>query len=157
VFDAYVCHQVQHSSLTFFVIGYYWQEETIERKWCMKCDGSCRVGKKLVIVNCNDNPTKMEFIYRGQEAQIKVRGTDLCMEANTGSNSISLKSCSSSNRNQLFVAYRGDFREQRFEIAPRNKLGWCLTQRHHPKNRETVLIETCESARYSDTSYWNKY
>jgi len=140
-----------------FLTGYNWQEETFERKWCMKCDGRCRVDQSLMIVNCDDNPTQMEFIYRGQEVQIKVRGTDLCMEANTRRNSISLQSCSSSNRNQLFVAYRGGFRERRFEISPRNKLGWCLTQRHHPKAYETVLIETCGSARSADTSYWNKY
>jgi len=137
--------------------GYYWQEETFERKWCMKCNGRCQVDQSLLIVNCNDNPTQMQFIYRGQEAQIKVRGTDLCMEANTIWNSISLQSCSSSNRDQLFVAYRGGFDERRFEISPRNKLGWCVVQHHHPKAYENIHLETCEAARSATTSYWNKY
>jgi len=138
--------------------GFYWQEESVERRWCMKCDGKCGRGQDMVIVDCSSDPTPLEFIYRGVEAQIQVHDTDLCFEVNTGANSISLQSCSSTDRNQRFVAYRGDFTSGRqFEISPRAKLGWCLTQRHHPKNRERVHIEPCPTARKSNTSFWQKY
>lgn len=33
----------------------------------------------------------------------------------------------------------------------------CITQRHHPKHDEVLLMEDCELARSSDTSYWVRY
>lgn len=138
---------------------FYWQEEWIERKWCMKCDPGCEQGEKMVIVDCGESPTRLELIVYGSEVQIKLSGRDLCLQVNTSINRISLQGCSSTNDAQRFVSpNREDFRTaSRFELSPKTKSGYCVTQRHHPRNREEVWIETCNAARIADTSYWMKY
>lgn len=125
----------------------------------MSCRGSCRAGNKIAIFDCDDSPTQWEFVSHGpNEVQIKVAGRDVCVEEFPG-NVLELGTCDSNNQKQRFIAFGGSFDDRRFEVSPKHRQGWCMTQRHHPKNNESVNIETCVGARRkgSDTSYWNKY
>lgn len=58
---------------------------------------------------------------------------------------------------QLWFAKSGSFSGNKFEISQRAKSMNCITQRHHPKHNEVLLMEDCELARSSDTSYWVRY
>ncbi|GAX29568.1 hypothetical protein FisN_24Lh020 [Fistulifera solaris] len=139
--------------------GYDWQNEPFERKWCMSCRGRCSAGGEIAIFDCDDSPTQWEFVSHGpNEVQIKVANRNICVEEFPG-NDLELADCDSSNQKQRFVAFGGSFNDRRFEISPKQRQGWCMTQRHHPKNNESVNVEPCVTARRdgSNTSYWNKY
>ena len=144
--------------------GYFWQEERIHRRWCMQCAHQrCRVGNNVLIVRCHqDTPTQFRFVHydtAGREVQIRVSDQPLCMEANAATNEIFLAACNPSEDGQRFISQGGNFlNSYRFEIVPKTKPGWCLTQRHHPKMNEKIKIERCVPTRVrDDTSYWIKY
>ncbi|GAX26105.1 hypothetical protein FisN_24Hh022 [Fistulifera solaris] len=136
---------------------YYWQEEKKERKWCLNCKGGCNPGSEIAIYDCADSPTQWQFVSRGpNEVQIKVANRDVCIQEKAG-NDLELEKCDSSNQKQRFIASGGSFNDRRFEVSPKQRRGWCMTQRHHPRTNEAVNIEPCTTARRGDTSYWNKY
>jgi hypothetical protein len=139
--------------------GYFWQEERIERKWCMQCRGGCRIGKDLKIVDCDGgrrgNPDNFRFIqHSGGEIQIQEDSSELCFQRS--GRDISLQRCNSGNSNQRWVATSGGFGGRRFQISPKGRRGDCVTQRHHPKDGEIVEIEPCATAQKGDTSFWNR-
>jgi hypothetical protein len=125
----------------------------------MSCRGRCSAGGEIAIFDCDDSPTQWEFVSHGpNEVQIKVADRNICVEEFPG-NDLELADCDSNNQKQRFVAFGGSFNDRRFEISPKQRQGWCMTQRHHPKNNESVNVEPCVTARRdgSNTSYWNKY
>lgn len=135
--------------------GYFWQEESFERKWCMRCrGGSCGTGDKLYIENCSDDGVeRFDFDYiNSDEVLIKLHGTDRCLER--AGRDIYIRSCNSGNSLQRWWAKTGEFDEYRFEISQLTATNLCVTQRHHPKPDEEVELEPCETARSSDTSFW---
>jgi hypothetical protein len=141
----------------FISTGYFWQEETFDREFCLRCIGKCGNNKNIELNSC-DKPTKWSFIERGpNNVQIRAHGTNLCMTTNVETVRVRLAYCNVNNPNQRFMAVNGSFNSRRFEISPRTKVGWCLTNRHHPRNREPLRNEPCPTVRRSDTSFWNKY
>jgi hypothetical protein len=137
-----------------------WQEDPTEKKWCLKCQGSaCNAGDEMIIVNCvTDNPTRIQFVNYGSEFMMKPRGTNLCFQLNYDTMNYELKGCDSSKGTQRFTSGNGSRNGSgRFEIYPKTKSSYCLTQRHHPKWGEALRAETCSSVRDDTTSYWVKY
>ena len=137
--------------------NYRWQEETFDRRWCMKCrNEDCRYGDKTFIDTCSRSSSKRyDFVFvDDDDALIRLHGTNLCFEMI--SNDIFLYECDSANQRQYWFAQQGSFRGSRFEISPRAKQSHCVTQRHHPKFYEEVELEPCPRARDSDTSFWNR-
>ena len=112
--------------------GYYWQEERFERKWCMRCRSGCQAYRQLRIVDCDRvRPTQWRFIHydnKGDEVQIRIRDRPLCMEVDTRENEIFLAPCNPFEEKQRFISQGGSFYSYRFEIVPKTKRGWCLTQ-----------------------------
>lgn len=149
----------------FWREGYKWQEETFERKWCMRCDGdSCNQGDLIRIFECNDNNSEFQLIninQNGDEAQIAIAGSNLCLEADANDfngelhNAI-VQDCDDSEINQKFNAGDGNFLADRFELQPVQLTG-CLTNRHHPKAGEEIFTELCATARHENTTFWNRY
>ena len=138
--------------------GYFWQEERIHRKWCMKCRNGCRPGNRVHIVDCAKNPTKWTFLkLDNDEIQVRVKNENLCLERE--GRRISLRICKHSILRQRWFASDGSLAPgERFEISPRGRPKMCITQRHHPKHGEEIQLEpTLRTRRYSDTSYWNMY
>lgn len=117
----------------FWQKGYFWQFERFERKWCLRCRSGCRSGIELRIIDCEQiSPTDFRLIQydsTGQEAQIKVSDRNLCLEADTSNNVVFLARCDSSDAKQRFIAQGGNFLDgKRFEIVPKTKRDWCVTQ-----------------------------
>lgn len=135
--------------------GYFWQEERIEKFWCMECINGCKLGNQIHIMECDNDNTRFQFINDSSSAvQVKVADTNLCLELK-GSSVIKLESCESNNSRQIFKSGRGNFNDGRFELHVSNG---CLTQMHHPRCEEVVFNDNnCYLARYWDTSYWVKY
>jgi len=124
----------------------------------MRCRNGCNAGNAVAIFHCDDKPTQWTFVeYDAGQIAVKVANKNICIEVEPEFNIVTLGSCSASNKNQRFIAEEGDFNGRRFELTPITKRGWCVTQRHHPKNNEALKLERCASVRrYSDTSFWNK-
>lgn len=137
--------------------GFFWQEESIERKWCMRCrGGSCSVGEKLYIENCDYDVQRFDFSnVSNDEVLIKLNGTNRCLER-LGQD-IYVRDCDSGKSLQRWWAKVGGFTEGRFELSQKSATNLCVTQRHHPKPDEEVELEPCTTARISDTSFWMRY
>jgi hypothetical protein len=144
--------------------GYYWQEETIERKWCMRCDSSsqaCSPGRKVYVTNCDtDMITKWEFKYLNSKAfQIKIAASNLCLTVQSDINKYLIAdTCNSNNVRQQFYAQNGQAKfGSHFEINPVWAPDGCVGNTHHPKYGETLYVWKCEVSRAATTSNWNFY
>lgn len=119
--------------------GYYWQEETFERKWCMRCENNldCQAGEKLFLGECANSWQKTAYFnlisYGDHEfVQIQVisadgtkrksrqrrkrngrSSSDLCLERSNGRH-VTLQQCHIDARDeQLWRAPQGSFRDVR--------------------------------------------
>jgi hypothetical protein len=144
--------------------GYYWQEETFERKWCMRCDSSnqsCAPGRKVFLTNCDtDMITKWELKYVTSKAfQIKIAAADLCLTVPIDTqNKLTVETCDATNNHQLYFAQNGQAKwGNRFEINPVWAPNGCVGNTHHPKYGEALYLWDCQISRWSTTSLWNFY
>jgi len=148
---------------------YYWQEERIERKWCMQCrGGSCDSGDSIHIRKCDTVTTYFSFIDIGNNAiQVAIAGTTLCLQEvrkNGSRHDIEARNCDENNIKQQWTTRgNGNFRDADsvFEFHPKWISGdrQCITQDHHPKDFEEIHILDCHAARSPshESSQWNRY
>jgi hypothetical protein len=142
--------------------GYYWQEESFERRWCIQCRNGCKVGKSTKIVNCDNDggrglPNRFRFLPQtSKQVQIQEVSSGLCMQL-APKRQITLAVCQASASTQRFFARVGELTfGSKFELSPVNRPTFCVTQRHHPKDSEIIELEPCDTvAERSDTSFWN--
>lgn len=138
--------------------GYFWQFESFERKWCLRCeDNTCQKNDNLFLVPCDHAGSLFNFYnHKGKEAQVQVSNTNLCFEIDQDKKSkVFLGDCDSNNAGQIFNAGYGDFVGQRFELVTPSGDG-CISIHHDPKGNEVIFRETCVSARANNASFWNK-
>ncbi|CAB9509454.1 expressed unknown protein [Seminavis robusta] len=155
--------------------GYYWQEETRERKWCavfdykgLPGDGRCWYGRQrracrpdqVYVTKCKDEYRQyFRFVKLGSNlVQIKLGdGRNLCFQR--VSTQIFLRTCDEKNKYQQWYAPNGSFDGSKFELSQHSNPRQCMTQAHHPKAGEVVETHSCKAARSDEheTSFWNKY
>jgi len=156
--------------------GACWQNEWIERKWCLQCPGSsCVVGDELWINECDeyDPLQRFELVYLGRNANnisshynkhlglLKVASNnddddELCLRR-VSSSTFQLAPCDHTNIDQQLVGFDP---YKPFELQPANQedgINQCLSQDHDPKPYELVRSIPCYVARRDSTSYWNFY
>ena len=144
--------------------GYYWQERTDERWWCMSCqeDGKCESGSKMELRNCKKkSDLDATFIATSHGTlghQFRITNTNLCLTKMGRGRAIKLKKCWNPRRKhfplQLFKGFKQD---EKFDLRPSGYLDRCLSNHHHPKAKEIVYAETCVKAHRPDTGYWVTY
>jgi hypothetical protein len=143
--------------------GYFWQEESFERRWCVRCRNRCSRGGLLKIVNCDNDggdgePDRFRFLTPANNNQVQLQevSSELCLER-TGNRKLTMERCRSNRTNQRFQASNGNLVfGDKFELTPVTRLDFCVTQRHHPKADEVLELEPCDlTATFSDTSFWN--
>jgi hypothetical protein len=144
-------------SFQYWEQGYYWQEETIERFWCLQCEGSaCQNGDEVEIRTCDSDNTYWNFVPNGSgQVQFRIANTNLCLQ-HEDQRRIVVRNCDSSYSRQFFGPGNGAFGGSRFEIVT-PATGGCVSQQHHPKSGENIFSMPCETARKYDTSFWVKY
>lgn len=125
--------------------GYFWQEETRERKWCimhhydgLPGDGGCWYGRErkdcrddqLYISKCSgDSRQKFDILkLSGGEFQIRLGDENLCFERKK--REIYLRGCNSGKATQRWYAPNGSIDGKRFEISQKDYSSQCLTQDH---------------------------
>ncbi|GKY93226.1 hypothetical protein MPSEU_000290300 [Mayamaea pseudoterrestris] len=136
--------------------GYYWQEETRERKWCMRCvNGSrnCGEGQGLEITNCDSSDVaNWEFVSGPNGSRlIKLQSSNLCIRWGRW---LILDSCDSSDSRQQFALPGSG---SRFEIQPASDSNACVTQSHHPREGEDLGLWECRIPRGDTTNFWTWY
>jgi hypothetical protein len=55
--------------------GFCWQEEWIERQWCLSCQGKCGIGDPIWVQFCDVNDATQQFSYvpvAGSRLQVKI-------------------------------------------------------------------------------------
>jgi hypothetical protein len=157
--------------------GYFWQEETIEREWCLECttcqeltasdsgtgckdseqdDSTCHIGDQLWLQQCSDRTggnAIFSLIGGPRGNQINIHGTNLCMER-VEIRLIHLQECDDKNTVRDAQLWDGFKPSGPFDLAPRNYDGVCISQHHHPKAGEVIYTEDCQIAHFWDTGNW---
>lgn len=143
--------------------GYEWQDETFERKWCLRCDSTrpeCSPGRRVYITDCDtDMITDWQFLYLPNGAFfIKMVAADLCLTVPENTQDrFTVEYCDSNNERQVFMTSGDAVWGGKFEIHPIWAAGGCVGNTHHPKYGESLYLWRCEVSRGSDTSQWNFY
>jgi hypothetical protein len=125
--------------------GYYWQENTNERWWCMSCqDGSCVADSKIELRNCETKDDDLDALfvavgpYDVASHQFRVANSNLCLMKMGRSRGIKLKPCKKPGKKhfelQLFKGFKPN-EDEKFELRPSSYLDRCLSNHHHPKVR----------------------
>mmetsp|Transcript_15146 Transcript_15146/g.23470 ORF Transcript_15146/g.23470 Transcript_15146/m.23470 type:complete len:356 (-) Transcript_15146:1976-3043(-) len=144
----------------YWETGYYWQEITTEKFWCMACPSGeeCNRNDKMELRNCNNKSNEdAQFVATPVRKghQFRIANTNLCLQKSRRGSAIRLKPCNAKNKWQHFVGLKSD--GKRFNLKPSTSSKRCLSQHHHPKKGEIIYAETCYKAHRVDTGYWVKY
>ena len=140
--------------------GYCWQEEWIERKWCMSCVGHlCERGEQLWLQTCDAADSVQKFNYLPVDGsgggQLQTATANLCLNRVTG-DAYQLATCISTQETQIFVGITVNGNP--FELRPKGNQNVCLVNLdHHPKPKEVIYSIDCGQARFDHTSQWTVY
>eukprot|EP00980_Cylindrotheca_fusiformis_P021849 scaffold8682_cov122-Cylindrotheca_fusiformis.AAC.6 len=162
--------------------GYFWQEETRERYWCMECtrcnsygrgDGweygcesydngsedSCREGDALWVRDCRDRGARFNVLQKHKSGYLlRLDDSNLCIERSNVH--LMIKRCDMDEKDQLWMPWH-DF--SKFELRPYEqrdrdaKDAYCVSQTHHPKSREMLGLHNCATTEGHQTRYWEEY
>ncbi|KAL9188111.1 hypothetical protein ACHAXT_006489 [Thalassiosira profunda] len=131
--------------------NFRWQGSAKERFWCMECRGGCRLNNSLQISHCGEE-ARQKFIAI-QKTLRPATNPSLCATV-TGyggtDDPLKLRRCNRSPA-QNFDEVRA---AGKFELQPANNYGRCISQHHHPKDKEALFPEKCEKTRKFDTTHW---
>ena len=143
--------------------GYYWQENTSERWWCMACQsGNCVSNSKIELRNCKvKSDLDAIFVanpFGANGHQFRVANTNLCLQKMGRGRAIKLKKCMKPKKKHVHLQlFKGFKPGEKFDLRPSSYLDRCLSQHHHPKANEIVYAESCSKAHRPDTGYWVTY
>ncbi|GKZ00110.1 hypothetical protein MPSEU_000964400 [Mayamaea pseudoterrestris] len=144
--------------------GYRWQDETFERKWCLRCDSDnqeCSPGRRVYITDCDtDMISQWQFLYLPDETSFfwKLVASDLCITVPSNTQDrFTVEYCDSNNERQLFTTTPKADWSGPFEIHPVWASDGCVANTHHPKFGEALYLWRCEVSEASTTSQWNFY
>ena len=129
--------------------GYFWQESRREKRYCAQCIRNCRHGDSIWTKDCNRKSYRQYFVK--VENTIRPASNKRVCITRTEDRKIRLQKCTGSERQE----WEGIDFSNKFElIAGSSSKRKCLSQHHHPKEREVIYMEKCSLARLYDTSYW---
>jgi len=142
--------------------GYYWQERTEEKWWCMSCRDGCEKDHRIELRNCkskNDLDATFVAISHGNAGyQLQVANTNLCLQMMSNQRAIKLKCCKSKGSRNMSVQLFANFSQnEKFDLRPVRNTTKCLSNHHHPKGSETIYAEKCRKAHRTTTGYWVAY
>merc|ERR1719396_137225 len=133
----------------FWEKGMEWQNSRKEKAWCAECYDDCDKEENVRIRECDDNDEKQQWIFYRCTVRPK-RNQRLCITAGetrrkSDKGKIELHTCNPEKKIQFFN---------------RGKEDLCLTQEHHPRDKERLRFTDCKRAKdndpgvYDDTSHW---
>jgi len=141
--------------------GFCWQQEWIERRWCMSCQGEkCTKGEHLWIQFCDEGDATQKFTYLPVSGsgggQLKTETANLCLERVTDKIHLLAECKGSDSNNQIFTGIKTD--GSRFHLKPKGEESKCLTNKaHYPKDGELIWAVACSLAENTHTGEWTSY
>ncbi|CAJ1947361.1 unnamed protein product [Cylindrotheca closterium] len=165
--------------------SYFWQEENVERFWCMECvkcaeygnlDGfdhgcvshqtgdetRCAAGDSMWVRECEGRGNR--FNIQGSEENgfmVRIARTDLCIERIKEQHQLLfVQHCDRGSPWQRFLPWN-DY--HKFQLKPIGYKGRpeveseCVSQLHHPKSGELLALHNCALSREYETLFWEKY
>ncbi|CAJ1947359.1 unnamed protein product [Cylindrotheca closterium] len=163
--------------------SYFWQEEKVERWWCLECvrctsygggdgnqhgcksygtgdEGACQRGDSIWIRDCRERSNRFNVLEnRDSGNMLRIATTDLCVTRQRR-RWLMVDYCDRTDMKQQFVPWE-DY--DKFELRPleQRDLGEreadCISQLHHPKQDELVSLHNCRLCRIYETRYWQVY
>jgi hypothetical protein len=138
--------------------GFCWQEEWIERQWCLSCQGKCGIGDPIWVQFCDVNDATQQFSYvpvaGSAGGQLKTASENLCLQ-HISSETFQLATCKNTDR-QILFGFNTD--GSPFELTVNGKPDMCLSNYwHHPKPGEIIYGSSCKDARINHTNKWQTY
>jgi hypothetical protein len=153
--------------------GFFWQEETVERKWCLECvtcsplttdtcgaksnGNQCKHGDQLWMKECEDKGDNAVFEIAKRDNQrgdlFQVRNTNLCI-ARKDARFIVLDTCNRNDPSQRFLGFQPNGTPFTWEPLVDEGLDRAISQHHHPKEGEVIYSEDYYLAHYWDTGFW---
>mmetsp|Transcript_21098 Transcript_21098/g.51906 ORF Transcript_21098/g.51906 Transcript_21098/m.51906 type:complete len:153 (+) Transcript_21098:1-459(+) len=123
---------------------------------------SCEEGDQIWVRRCKDERRLYTFEiikHDGRGDQVRVHGTSLCFSI-INDKYLELRTCDRTKPEQLFAPIEDTMK---FELRPydqRNlsdREAQCLSQRHHPKDKEMVGLFRCRTNINHETNYWTEF
>jgi len=112
-----------------------WQEKAECKSWCLTI-GSCDAGRTLRLRKCGSS-SNQKWWFDGDVLR------PACSSSLYVSNGLVM--------NGESMSVDAGSASGKFEIIKNRR---CLTNMHHPRDKEPVSFRNCERARRSDTSKW---
>ena len=119
-------------------------------------DRDCESDEIYLDTCSGDRRQKFNFRYLPSGEVLITLGTDpnTCLSGGRPH----LRPCNPDSSNHRWRALDGkNFQTNKFEIGKDSIPGKCLTQHHHPKQKEVVEMIDCAVERRDHTTFWEKY
>jgi len=159
---SYKCSQEvqQYQLKMFWEKGIEWQESKKERAWCAECEDDCDNGDYIKIRECDDRDKDQDWLFYDCTVRPK-RNPNLCFTAGESRNlvgRIRLRPCDDDeDLRQKFRLYDPDDRREKFQfkILEPGYEDICLTQEHHPRDKEDLRFYDCRVAYKNDRGVYD--
>ena len=133
--------------------GYYWQESSTERFWCMKCSRiDCGKGSRIKIDKCSNSDSRQQWFFSSGRIRSR-KNKSQCIERTGGGRYLALSTCDNS-RHQKWDRLQKD---NAFQLRIPGKDEKCLSQHHHPKKDEELYMTSCKKSSRNRTDKWIVY
>jgi hypothetical protein len=120
----------------------------------MKCEPSRPLDNHIArfVRLKNANPVPFDVVKDGFDGdQIQVHNTNLCVQMMSGGNEfvpLKLQRCNSSVNKQRIYGRRAIGEAMELQLHPGDGVK-CMSNHHHPLNKEQIYAEDCEASRYA--------
>ena len=137
----------------FFGDGYQWQGLTKDLNVCLEYKYSSKnvegKGDPMILNGCNEDKDEQKFIARGDKTIRLAEDDDLCITY-VGARGLEIHECNGS----IFQQWDRVQKSGQFKISPVVDHNRCMTNHHHPREKERVYLDWCHLAEDGDTAYW---
>jgi len=133
--------------------GYYWQESSSERFWCMKCSrGDCGRGSRIKIDKCSNSDSRQQWFFSSGRIRSRMNKSQ-CIERIEGGRYLALSTCDNSRHQKWDQLVK----DKPFQLRLPGKDEKCMSQHHHPKKDEELYMTSCKKSSRNRTDKWIVY
>jgi len=137
----------------YFGDGYQWQGLTKDLNVCLEYKYSVNdvegKGDPMMLNGCDEDKDEQQFIARGDKTMRLAEDKDLCITY-VGNRGLGVFECTGS----IFQQWDRVQKKGQFKISPSSQHNRCVTNHHHPREKERVYLDWCHLAEDGDTAYW---
>ena len=137
----------------YFGPGYQWQGSTKDLNVCLEYKYNAKnvEGKEdpMVLDGCEEDTDAQKFVARGDKTIRLAEDDELCITY-VGTRGLGVHECNGS----IFQQWDRVQKSGQFKISPVVDHNRCMTNHHHPREKEGVYLDWCHLAEDGATAYW---